>query len=227
MGMKTRALLALLLCTGALPAEIYVTTECGASWEARGPRNFAVTQLVPDPKRPAVAWAIAMPTVAKAGEDLRFASPAVLRTADLGKTWETISSYPGPDPLCLAVDPLVPDTVYVGSTFGRILKTTDGGKTWTLLNLKLTCRLPDGTAAEPQSNVSLVCARGELVVASGRASGFVAVSDDAGRSWTLRSRWTFETCVLAGDRVYAVTEGGTAMVSLDRGRTWPKLHSGD
>lgn len=220
-------ILLLLLSSAACGAELSVSTDAGESWSARDPKGFSVRQIVPDPAHPSAAWVLAMPAFAKPGEDLRFASPAILRTGDLGKTWQTVDSFQGPDPYCIAVDPLTPGTVYVGCAFGRIQKSADGGNAWSLINLRDSCRRPDGTAAHLQSGVYLIHARGNMLLASGHFSGFVAVSDDAGASWTLTRSEGFEACAFSGDTILAITGSGAAVRSGDQGKTWGKRHEGD
>lgn len=217
------------LCGAVGNAEVYLTTDSGETWQDRGPKDFEVTQLVPDPKNPAVAWAIAMPTVAKPGEDLKFASPAVLRTGDSGKTWDAIESYKGPDPFCVAVDPMNADIVYVGATFGRIQKSSDSGKSWTLLSLRDSCKKLDGKPAEPQMAVHAVFVRGDRLLAAGnvaRHSGFVALSGDGGVTWTLIREDFQSSCVFACDRILAANDLGWAVSSDDNGKTWTQFRMG-
>ena len=213
----------LLLTAVVCRADVYLSTDVGETWAARGPKDFSVTQLVPDPKSPAVAWAIATPTVAAPGEALRFASPAVLRTGDSGRTWEAIESYKGPDPFCIAVDPANTDVVYVGGTFGRIQKSSDGGKTWALISLKDSFKKLDGTTTEPQVDVHVVSARGDRLLAAGCRAldvGYIALSTDAGKTWTMIRADSRASCVFAGDRILAVNRFGEAVSSTDNGRTW-------
>ncbi len=240
MGMRLLAVSAVLLCVccAAGDAEVYLTTDSGETWQDRGPKDFALTQLVPDPKNPAAAWAIAMPTVAKAGEDLKFASPAILRTADAGKSWEALASYKGPDPFCIAVDSLNAEVVYVGGTFGRIQKSTDGGKTWSPINLKDACRTADGKPLDLQQKVLRICVRGDRVLATGRIlgsnvlapgrvapspGGFALLSADAGKTWTLLRTDFMESCVLVGDRILMADEYGNSEESGDGGKTWTTI----
>ncbi|MCC6738948.1 MAG: hypothetical protein IT452_07865 [Planctomycetia bacterium] len=240
MAPRVSAICALCLAATAasLGAEVYLTTDGGETWQKRGPEGLAVLQLVPDPKDPAVAWAIAKPTVAKEGEDLRFAPPAILRTGDAGKTWEKNAAWQGPDPFCIAVDPLDPQVVCVGGTFGRIGRSTDGGKTWGLINLKESCKDADGTPVAVQDDILRICARGERILASGRqrgdrvpgvgrlpveGDGFVLMSSDSGKSWTrIRRSWSC-SFAMAGDRILVADTWGSADESSDGGKTWTSI----
>lgn len=240
MAPRVSAICALCLAASAarLGAEVYLTTDGGETWQKRGPRDSAVLQLVPDPKDPAVAWAIAKPTVAKEGEDLKFASPAILRTGDAGMTWEKNAAWQGPDPFCIAVDPLDPQVVCVGGTFGRIGRSTDGGRTWGLINLREVCRDPDGTPLAIQDNVLRICTRGDRMLVSGsphgasflavgrpalEARGFAAMSSDAGKSWTRIRREYACSAALAGDRILLADAWGSAEESSDGGKTWATI----
>jgi photosystem II stability/assembly factor-like uncharacterized protein len=229
--MRSRTLCLLTLLASALAgrAEIYVSTDSGETWKARGPQGYEITQLLADPKSASVAWAIATPTVAKDGEDLRFVSPVVLWTGDGGENWETVRSYKGPDPICIAVDPLDTEVVYVGATFGRVMKSADGCKTWTLITIKDACRKLDGTRAEPQHNVCALSVHGNRVLAEGNVAlgrGFVALSEDAGKSWTLIGGDFPGTCILDGKRILAANGRGSAGSSMDNGRTWTNFREG-
>lgn len=240
MEMRRLGVSAVLLCVccAAGSAEVYLTADSGETWHDRSPKDFAVTQLVPDPKNPAVAWAIAMPTVAKAGEDLRFASPAVLRTADAGKSWEALESYKGPDPFCIAVDSLNPEVIYVGTTFGRIQKSVDGGKKWKLNSLKESCRDLDGTPLDVQHNVLRLCVRGDRILATGSNSGssvlaagrtpveptgIAVLSSDAGGTWTGIRKEYMGSIAMAGDRILLADAYGNAHESSDAGKTWTTI----
>lgn len=216
----------MVLIPEACCAEVYLTTDAGETWAARGPKDFDVTQIVPDHKVPGIAWAVAMPTVAKAGEDLRFASPVVMRTEDLGVNWTVLTSYKGPDPFCVAVDPGNSEVVYVGATFGRIEKSADGGKTWTLLTLKDFCKKRDGTTADVQDNVHDVCVRGDRVVAAvnfAQDRGCVALSEDSGKSWTLIDEEYRPACALAGGRIFLADKYARGVISNDAGKTWSMI----
>lgn len=71
-------------------------------------------------------------------------SPKILRTKDLGQTWEDISGYgtnnatstkgfPDVAVYCLYVRPDNPDIIWVGTEIG-IIESLDGGNSWALLN---------------------------------------------------------------------------------------------
>ncbi|MCB2195978.1 MAG: T9SS type A sorting domain-containing protein [Bacteroidetes bacterium] len=72
--------------------------------------------------------------------------PKILKTEDLGETWEDISGFGSntsssngfPDVVthCLVVMPYDPNTIWVGTDIG-IIESTDGGATWNLLNSDL------------------------------------------------------------------------------------------
>jgi photosystem II stability/assembly factor-like uncharacterized protein len=105
---------------------IYESTDGGATWRAtavvRG--RVAPTALAVDPRAPATVYAAV--------------SRTILKTADAGKTWQTIADDRPNELTCsclnrggvatLAVDPR--GTVYAALTQGGIYKTTNGGATW-------------------------------------------------------------------------------------------------
>ncbi len=89
-----------------------------AEWEPIGPDGGEVRELAFAPSNEAIMY-VATPRI-----------PAkIFRSTDAGNSWNytsTIEHYPN----CMAVDPLDPDIVYIGSWY-EVYKSTDGGETWT------------------------------------------------------------------------------------------------
>lgn len=111
----------------------------------------------------------------------------------------------------LIADPSAPETLYTGSTLG-ILKTTDGGQTWTLLR-----REPDGAV--------VIAILDDTVYARLGFRGLFK-STDEGRTWTAAANIPRDVFRLIADprvpnRVWAA--GRTVYLSNDDGATWQAL----
>lgn len=110
---------------------------------------------------------------------------------------------------------------WIGTTAGRVLHTSDGGKTWTIT--------ATGLATGPSAGIFSVAfrdARHGVVVGGDykledRAADNAAVTTDGGATWTMVKGLGGLRSVAAwmGKALYAVGPSGTD-VSLDDGRTW-------
>jgi len=77
----------------------------------------------------------------------------------------------GEDVLSLAIDPIIHSTVYAGAELGRMFKSTDGGKTWNMLDTGLLTGVH-----------TLVVTADARMIYAGTDNGLF-VSTDAGKSW--------------------------------------------
>lgn len=111
----------------------------------------------------------------------------------------------------LVADPSAPETLYAGSALG-ILKTVDGGQTWTVLR-----REPGGAG--------VLAVVGDTIYALLRNRGLFKSTDD-GQTWTAASSVPRDVFTLIADprvpnRVWAA--GRTVYLSNDNGATWKAL----
>ena len=183
-------------------------------------------------------------------------------SADEGANWERLDAiwdipfvatipYPvatvEPHLRDIAVDPTDASTLYAALQVGFIVKSTDAGQSWRLLNDNLDCDVHT-IAIDPANANRLLVATGGHDARAGLASGRALYgSDDAGESWApVATEFTKEYSVPlvfdAGDpsRVYsAVANGqpgqwrkrdsgaeGTFIRSLDGGITWQGIDNG-
>lgn len=118
---------------------------------------------------------------------------------DEGKSWDRIDSiwdipfvatvsYPvsvvEPHLRDLTVDPSDPKILYAALQVGYILKSTDGGKSWTLLDDNFDCDVHT-IVIDPSDARHLLIATGGNGARSGDAPGrALYTSEDAGQSWT-------------------------------------------
>jgi photosystem II stability/assembly factor-like uncharacterized protein len=141
----------------------------------------------------------------------------------------------------IAVDPTDPDTLYAALQVGFIVKSTDRGKSWRLLDNNLDCDVHT-IAIDPDNAQRLLVATGGHDARKGIAPGRALYgSEDSGESWTpIAANFTKEYSVPLsfdpGDpnRVYSAVANGqpgqwrrrdtgaesTFIRSADGGRTW-------
>jgi photosystem II stability/assembly factor-like uncharacterized protein len=103
---------------------VYTSTDGGASWRGSGLPAVFVNDLAVSPTNPSVIYA-------SSRGDTR-----VWRTIDGGSTWSPVDDDipEGVAVWGLAVDPLDPDHVFVGTEGAGVYATTDAGATWSALN---------------------------------------------------------------------------------------------
>lgn len=163
------------------------------------------------------------------------ASGGVHKSKDNGATWTALGdkwavTACGP----IVVDPKNPDTVYVGlgdyhggvGNSGGIMKTTDGGATWTNFG-KSNFGTVDvsGIIVDPENPQIVVVTTGH-----GRdGNGLVWRSTNGGQTWTqvisTFAQWSGASMSAAtsGKRSYWAVGGSNVYRSDDRGATWTKV----
>jgi photosystem II stability/assembly factor-like uncharacterized protein len=222
-------------------AGVGILPQIGGTWEFVGPNNLAapyriynglgplsgrVNAIAYDPQKAGVLY------IGAAGGGL-------WKTADSGQTWTCLSDgWPAEQVSSIAIDPTNHNTIYVGTGdfpgygalgFG-LMKTTDGGQTWTNL----------GNAQFGNCAVSSVVVDPEnpkiITVAPGRPPAWWAYvwrSTDGGNTWTSVinvwahwSRLAYGAKATNGSRYLYATghdNGGQVYRSANRGKTWTKL----
>ena len=154
------------------------------------------------------------------------------RSDDNGATWSTNTDLlPNLGVSAIAIDPLNPDTMYIGTgdrdagdTYSiGVLKTVDGGQTWTTTGLTMTVdlnRRVTGLAIHPTQT--------QTVVATTRNGIFRTT--DGGITWSPVQGGTFQTIqsVPGNSRLlYASTYNNTRIFrSTDFGATWSMVTTG-
>jgi len=234
-------------------AGVYTSTDGGATWTKSGlEKTRAIARVVVHPTDPRTAWVCAPGDVWQPGER------GIYKTTDGGKTWKKTYTAPAPFETragCgdLAIDPSDPNVLYAavyarirrpweftygaaatdGKDVGGLMKSTDGGVTWT----RLTSGLPTMTgriglavyAKNPKTVFALIQSdaggTSDLDDPYSKAGG-VFRSDDAGATWTRQSKLDprpFYFSQIRVDpqndkRVYVL--GFMLHVSDDGGKTW-------
>src|SRR2546426_3782826 len=123
-------------------------------------------------------------------KELRFVSLGVLlgallvtssMTAEGGINSWTSTNGPGGGSIgTLAIDPVTPSTLYAGAYSGGVFKSTDGGGSWTAVNIGLTDFYVRTLAIDPQTPATLY---------AGTDRGNVFNSSNVGGRWGRDSAW--------------------------------------
>ena len=225
----------------------FKSSDAGEMWTAlplpEG-RSRVVWSLVADPRDPNVLFAGA--------EDL-----AIYRSDDGGESWRMLP-VPSPPGLCamgfpsrvvrLAIDPTSPDHVYAGIEVGGVIRSLDGGESWSdgnteLLALaeqdRLKSRIGSDTDTEGMMDshaLALSAAQPGTVFLANRMGLFR--SDDQTTSWTDMQIGRFSDLTYARDikvaplepetllaalSVAASSDAGSLYRSRDLGQTWARF----
>lgn len=168
---------------------VWLTEDCGASWRKpcfgrRGPGKVRSVTL--DPSDPEMVYAGTEPI------DLFVSSDAAKSWTRLDSVWDAPwtakASYPErraiePHVRDIAVDPVDPHTVFIGLQVGYILKTSDGGASWRVLDQGLDADV-HSIVIHPLKPHQLWIATGGDFMRAGLANGRALYrSQDGGESW--------------------------------------------
>jgi len=168
---------------------VWLSEDCGLSWSKPSygrPGPGKVTSVSFDPHQASTIWA--------GGEPIE-----LFVSHDLGANWARLDGvravdgveqigYPvatvEPHVRCIATHPTDPKTMYIALQVGYILKTTNGGTTWRMLNNGFDEDV-HVIVIDPKRPDTLYISTGGEGMRSGNAPGrSLYRSDDGGESWT-------------------------------------------
>jgi photosystem II stability/assembly factor-like uncharacterized protein len=120
----------------------------------------------------------------------------LVASAALGASWERAAGLYGGDIRALEIAPSDPDSLLAGTSSGRIFASNDGGESWepTSDALPFPGWVVEDLLSDPEEPARVWAALRGLR----GAQGFVAMSEDHGRTWSERSSG------LPGRQVYAL-----------------------
>jgi photosystem II stability/assembly factor-like uncharacterized protein len=186
---------------------LFIATHTGLF---RLPPGQATAERVGDRHQDTMGFTIAGPDhfLGSGHPDLRDDLPPLLgliESRDAGQTWKSISLLGEVDFHVLRVDGL--HVVGYDATSGRILISTDGGRTWK--DQRPPERLYD-LVVHPNSTQTLI--------ATGKNRLFT--SRDGGMTWSLRERGSGLLAWPRRDRLYVLDPSGRVWMSQDGGTRW-------
>ena len=205
----------------------FQSRDGGKSWDLflkSQSSAFWVNDVAVHPKNPRV--------IVAAG--YRKTPGALTISSDGGKTWTTRSPYSGVNygcSSCIAMDPANSDILYIApfekskDTTNQlgVARSTDLGKTWTLMNKGLTSRDIWMIAVSPLSSSNLF---------AGTGTGALYQSTDSGGSWSTSGAGLDHTSIraIAFDRSNAdilyLSTYSSIFKSTDRGKSWIQKSEG-
>ena len=230
---------------------VYKSTDGGESWTNMGLRNSErIAKILVDPTNASTVY-VCVPGKLWSDSDER----GVYKTIDAGKSWAKVLKGSNASTGCsmMSMDPKDPRTLYAGLwdfrrkgwTFrsggenekapsgSGLLKSTDGGATWT----DLTAQSAEGLPAKPWGRVAVTVAPSnpKVVYAFIEAvppKNALYRSDDGGHTWRMRDRsqnmiWRpfyFGNVIVDPtdeNRVYKA--GGSLIASTDGGQSFSNI----
>ena len=141
-----------------------------------------------------------------------FGDSRILRTTDLGKTWDRVGSPPE-DVAAMASDPSTPQVLFAVGAHG-VYKSSDGGATWHMVYGYASVGVAGGSVAIDPGN--------HLRVAAVTPAGSLVRSLDSGETWSAAG----SVCNLpgCGSQLFADPNGSGALLvktlSLQLSRDW-------
>ena len=143
---------------------------------------------------------------------------ALMISTDYGLNWtpSVIDTLRG-SANCCVVDPIATGTVYLGSAYSRLFRSTDGGANWELRNTGITPNISI-------QSISINPINSDMILAG--TSGGMFRTTNAGESWSLDSTFNMvfevEFSDAAANIAYAIgyEESAHFYVSTDSGISW-------
>jgi photosystem II stability/assembly factor-like uncharacterized protein len=177
----------------------------------------------------------------------------IFKSADAGRNWNAVGSGSSPATQIfdsLVIDPITPCTIYAPHSNRGMVKSTDGGGTWTVINpdfdpgYTITSPLDTGytitsLAVDPANSSTLYAGfvPHSFTPAGESPTGGVFKSTDGGKAWNEYQNGipaTFFVTALTIDPltpsiIYAVVTsntGGGVVKTTDGGQTWNTVNEG-
>lgn len=160
-------------------------------------------------------------TAVSAGRCLAVGQGGTVLVADDCRTWRAVEAGTGERLMAVALNRF--GLAYAVGAFGTVLRSDDGGRTWSAAALDWSALSPTG--AEPHlydvhvgddASVTLVGEFGLVLQTANGADWRVAHSGEQ----------SLFGLTIVGDKAFAVGQGGLVLASSDRGASWREVPTG-
>jgi photosystem II stability/assembly factor-like uncharacterized protein len=207
--------------SGGGDSGIFKSTDGGVTWRS-SPSPLLdyvrVYSLIIDPLTPTTLYAGTFSWDFESG---------VFKSTDAGVTWT--GSLLSTNVFALTIDPSNPAILYAGTPFSGVLKTTNRGASWTVLNTQLTDKSVEVLAVDPSRSATIYAGTSDHVW----ASGGIIKTEDGGASWTAMNAGLADSPVLAlaidsaePATLYAGTRRAGVFKSTNGGGQWTAVNTG-
>ena len=188
-------------------------------WTSNGPEGGEIYTLAIDPATPTILYAGTINGVFKSTN-----GGGTWSIANTGLTGASIYGYPIASVLALAIDPATPTTIYAGTMYGGVFKSTDAGGNWSrVTNGGLTDRSVSILAIDPLTPSTLYAATSSGVFKSTNSGG-IWEAVNTGLTDTQISTLTLDP--VTPTTLYAGTNNSGVFKSTNGGGNWSTVNTG-
>jgi photosystem II stability/assembly factor-like uncharacterized protein len=216
---------------------VYKSTDGGETWSFAGLGGIDINKVLVDPENAGIVYVgVGRIPGREIGEH-----DGLYKSTDAGKSWtnkhETWVT-------AIAIDPTSPNTIYIGTKSGEVIKSQDGGEHWTLMHqIESSDDEPieiNAIQVDPEASSNIFATIGSVGYAWGGRNGLLK-STDAGETWktinigSISPNEAYNLIITPAGHVpqalYAIARGGSQVnrqrdvfVSTDKGETWTALN---
>ncbi len=189
----------------------YESTDQGNTWVWKSRRNYGCEAMI------VTSW----------GDIFIGESSRIVKSSDLGVTWEEIHSLPSQNSIISLLFNKNTGDVLAGTYYAGIFVSDDSGATWQSKNNNLT------SFAGMRINSLYQHTSGDIYATGTNYSGdgFIYRSKDNAESWTvlgdaIEDKYYEDITLTSDNRIFVVTRNGSIFRSDDGGTTWQNFNSG-
>lgn len=208
----------MILYAGTTDSGVLKSTDGGVTWRSAnsGLTGTRVTDLVIDPAKSDILYSLLHIL-----EKNKLAKHIVFKSENGGGNWHEVNTGLT-EVLSLAIDPLMPSTIYAGTYNNGVYKSMDGGRNWDKVNIGI---------ANERINVLIINPLTPTTLYAGTANG-VFKSTNGGLNWNAANESPANTHILfmaidpiTPDTLFAGTGNSGVLKSSDGGVSWSLVNT--